>query len=283
MKHIVLSLTTAALLSLGLSGCPSAPPPGTQAWVMPAATAATNAPAPLSHRFSLISWNIHKQLGQPQWQQEFARMQHEYTPDLLALQEVNVDPASAPELSPFHYAFGANLQQRDGSQSGVMSLTASPILSARLKLTTPAEPITHTPKAALLTQVAMDEQQSLMLVNIHGINFVTNSDYRQQLDNLEKRIAQHQGPVIFAGDFNTWSSQRQKLLTALAARQGLRQVEFTDKEKSEIKQFLGQPLDHILYSCQLTPVADSSRVLSEFTSSDHTPLLVEFEYSPVCG
>ncbi|TKB50256.1 endonuclease/exonuclease/phosphatase family protein [Ferrimonas sediminicola] len=283
MTRTALSLTSAGLLALGLSGCPSAPPATTQAWVMPAATAATDDPAPLPQRFSLISWNVHKQLGEPGWQREFAEMQQAYTPDLLTLQEANVHPEDAPEMAPYHYAFGANLQQSGGGQSGVMSLTSTPILSARLKLTTPAEPITHTPKATLLTQVALGDKQSLMLVNIHGINFVTNSDYRQQLDRLEAQIANHQGPVIFAGDFNTWSSQRQTLLSALARRQGLSKVAFSDQDREEIKQFLGQPLDHILYSCQLTPVPGSSQVLSEFTSSDHTPLMVEFEYSPSCG
>ncbi|USD39356.1 endonuclease/exonuclease/phosphatase family protein [Ferrimonas sp. SCSIO 43195] len=269
------------LLVVSLTGCPSAPPERLQAWVVPAPTAATATEPPLPSRFNLVSWNVHKQLGTPGWQQEFSDLQQQYSPHLMALQEVNVDPAQAPSMLPYHYAFGANLVQFDGHQSGVMSLAASPIQSTYLQLSAPTEPVTNTPKASLISEVTMADGQSLLMINIHGINFVTNSDYRRQLDTLEGAIDAHRGPVIFAGDFNTWSDGRKALLDALAQRQGLASVQFADS--SGIKQFFGHELDHILYSCQLTPVADSADVLSQFTSSDHTPLYVQFDYQPSCG
>ncbi|SDJ77286.1 Uncharacterized conserved protein YafD, endonuclease/exonuclease/phosphatase (EEP) superfamily [Ferrimonas sediminum] len=248
---------------------------------MPAPTAAISTEQPLPSRFNLVSWNVHKQLGQPDWQQEFSDLQRQYSPHLMALQEVNVNPAQPPSMLPYHYAFGANLAQSDGSHSGVMSLAASPIQSTYLQLSAPTEPVTNTPKASLMSELIMADGQSLLMVNIHGINFVTNAKYQRQLDTLESAIDRHQGPVIFAGDFNTWSDDRKALLDALAQRQGLASVPFANSEG--IKQFFGHKLDHILYSCQLTPVAGSADVLSHYTSSDHTPLYVQFDYSPTCS
>ena len=69
----------------------------------------------------------------------------------------------------------------------------------------------HSPKA---TNYALPNQQLLLSVNLHAINFTLGiSDLKQQLDDAADIMRHHTGPIIFAGDLNTWSDERQQLVT----------------------------------------------------------------------
>jgi endonuclease/exonuclease/phosphatase (EEP) superfamily protein YafD len=144
---------------------------------------------------------------------------------------------------------------------------------AKLLTTQGREPLTATPKIALLTYYAWpNEHQILLVTNIHAINFVTLKIFEMQLNQLEAILIQHPGPLILAGDFNTWHQQRLNLLHAMKTRLQLKSVFF--KNKQAIKRvLLSPPLDHIFYRglCQ-----KQAEVLAHIVSSDHAPLWVEF-------
>ena len=72
------------------------------------------------------------------------------------------------------------------------------------------EPWIRTPKAVGITEFALtDSQQTLAVVNIHGINFTLGvGDFARQLADIRSVIEAHEGPVIVAGDFNTWNRRR---------------------------------------------------------------------------
>jgi endonuclease/exonuclease/phosphatase (EEP) superfamily protein YafD len=92
---------------------------------------------------------------------------------------------------------------------------------------------------------------------------------------LEQLLQRHSGPILFAGDFNTWSQSRHRLVTSAAARLGLTSAFFAD-DSQKIKRFLfSPPLDYIFYK-GLAERWGKTCVLGGVTSSDHKPLLAEF-------
>jgi endonuclease/exonuclease/phosphatase (EEP) superfamily protein YafD len=112
--------------------------------------------------------------------------------------------------------------------------------------------------------------KSLMVVNIHSINFTLGTEsFLKQLGKVEKILSQHNGPVIFSGDINTWSKKRMTILKDLSVRLGLKAVKFNNHNRTKI---FGHNIDHIFYR-QLT-VTDAKVI--KVTSSDHNPMLVSF-------
>lgn len=105
----------------------------------------------------------------------------------------------------------------------------------------------------------------MLVLNIHGINFVNNLAFENQIVQNLTRVKAHTGPVIYAGDFNTWNSARKDFLITKAREVGL---------EASVLTVNGLPkpiLDHIL-TRGLT--VQSGRTLEEITSSDHKPLEV---------
>ena len=117
----------------------------------------------------------------------------------------------------------------------------------------------------------LEKGDSLLLINVHLINFEWGiSAYQTQLEQLFSFIENHQGPIIMAGDFNAWNETRLNLVNNLMQKYGLDSVTLSQDERV---RFLGYPLDYIFKRGVKVARATSEVV----TSSDHNPLLMEFE------
>jgi endonuclease/exonuclease/phosphatase (EEP) superfamily protein YafD len=136
------------------------------------------------------------------------------------------------------------------------------------------EPWFGTRKATLITEYALSAtDQTLLVVNIHGINFALGiSDLEKQFAQARAVIAEHDGPVLFSGDFNTWRSERTRVLEEMLASLGLTALEFDVDHR---KRFFGWALDHIyvrgLYSENATTLQSDA--------SDHNPMAVRLRLS----
>lgn len=152
--------------------------------------------------------------------------------------------------------------------SGVMTLAAAyPVYCCPLR---EREPLLRLAKSALITVYPLFNGQQLMVVNIHAVNFSLGVDvYSKQLGPIGEQIANHQGPVIMAGDFNAWSRKRINALFEFANDMELREVSFTADLR---RKAFGRPLDFVFY--RNLGVAKAS--VLETSASDHNPLLVEF-------
>ncbi|MGC3834797.1 hypothetical protein ACPSKX_11240 [Moritella viscosa] len=82
-------------------------------------------------------------------------------------------------------------------------------------------------------------------------------------------IRQHQGPVIMAGDFNTWTNKRLSRLIEVTASVELRQLVYQNDVRETA---FGHPLDDI-YFRGLQQISASSY---ETTTSDHNPIVARF-------
>ena len=62
------------------------------------------------------------------------------------------------------------------------------------------------PKSALYARYRLSNGSDLVTVNLHAINFTLGTkDFQNQIEQLENAVKKHKGPLIIAGDFNTWS------------------------------------------------------------------------------
>ena len=213
-------------------------------------------------RFHLITWNVHK--GQDTgWQEDLEGLSKQA--DFVLLQEAT----QHQNLSTFSTALFVSSFSFNDLLSGVKTFTQ----------TQPewycgggvAEPIIQIPKVASVMSFPLEKGDSLLLINVHLINFEWGiSAYQTQLEQLFSFIENHQGPIIMAGDFNAWNETRLNLVNNLMQKYGLDSVTLSQDERV---RFLGYPLDYIFKRGVKVARATSEVV----TSSDHNPLLMEFE------
>ena len=217
-----------------------------------------------SRNISVVNWNIQKGRN-TEWVQDLDAIGAQ--PDLLILQEASVRTDVWQDLVPGHHESFAEGFGPDWSPSGVMTVAAAaPLTECELVA---HEPWFGTRKATLITEYALSgTDKTLLVVNIHGINFALGvSDLENQFAQARAVIEEHDGPVVFSGDFNTWRSQRAQVLEEMLASLGLTALDF---EVDHRKRFFGWALDHIyvrgLYS-EFATTLDSD-------ASDHNPMTV---------
>jgi len=107
---------------------------------------------------------------------------------------------------------------------------------------------------------------------VHSINFELAVDtYRAQLEALADALAGHRGPIIFAGDFNTWNDARDRVVAGIAARLGLTELKLSVDQRA---LFFGRRLDHIfirgLQSIDVSAIP--------VDSSDHNPVVATLRF-----
>ena len=227
----------------------------------------------------ILSWNIAKNNYDRYWSQDFLAIIEQYQPDKIFLQEVRLCAIAKqiPELTSMGWSFAPNLiDTLDNTYSGVLTATKAERIHSQAKITKHQEPITGTPKVSLFVEYSLENEfETLLAVNTHLINFVETNKFQAQLQEIEAIISQHQGAVIFSGDFNTWNRWRWLLLLKMTSKLGLTPVYFDQIESLKIKRFLlSPPLDYIFYR-GLRQKTASAKVIDNISSSDHNPLLVE--------
>jgi endonuclease/exonuclease/phosphatase (EEP) superfamily protein YafD len=130
-----------------------------------------------------------------------------------------------------------------------------------------SEPISKTKKMLLATVYPLQSlEQSLLVVNSHIINFVSFEKFRVHLDQVFQTLEHHEGPILLAGDFNTWNSRRLKYFNQLAMSFSLEEVRM--RRQPRLKH-LFQHLDHIY--CRGLEIVDA-QVHTDIQSSDHYPI-----------
>lgn len=217
--------------------------------------------------FRVLVWNLHK--GQDAgWQQALNRLAQGR--DLLLLQEVlNTQELAAQYSSRFPTALYASafayLQQQSGVE--ILSQFTPHFYCAGSK----SEPWIRIPKVGAAMSLPLSHGQALLLVNVHLINFeMYPTTYEEQLRTLMQLVAQHQGPLVLSGDFNSWNGYRAQIIRKVINEFGLEEVSF---EQDHRLRFLGNPLDHIFV--RGLNVLNATTEPTE--SSDHAPLLLEVE------
>lgn len=212
----------------------------------------------------LLCWNIQKQRSPAIHD---ALRDYAGTTQLALLQEVWLEERlgscfSHPWQAEFHQGWRSPRRT-----TGVMTLAHAP--ASRSRGRTSQEPLLRTAKATSLCHYPLiDREEDLLVVNIHAINFSLGTrGYRQQLQHIATEIRQHRGAVIFAGDLNAWSRERQAILDEFCAFLGLTEVPYDEDERTRVMK---RPLDYIF----VRDVEILAARAAHHPCSDHNPLEV---------
>ena len=269
--------------ALCMSRLPLALPPGASASPLDLLTQDRPDTAPIPDRFTLINWNAQKG-GDAQFIDDLEDIIERHDPDLMFLQEATEDLTRTRLMAP-HFARGWRYPWPTGNVVGVM--TAS---KAESKWVTPLKSRKRefgitVPKASLASRHALKDGQTLLAVNVHCLNFERwgTSGLADQLQDIRRIMQQHEGPILFAGDFNSWSERRYDLVLNIADELGLTEVDgFSvgrktgDQGSSLLNRALGidesLPLDRVFYRGLMPEACD----VLVYDSSDHSALMVTF-------
>ena len=242
----------------------------------------------LSDPITLLSWNTRKGLD-PEWRDAFVALVERESPDLIFLQEASTDlyPSNAPPASVY---FGGSWSYPWPGErtTGVMIASQTPLHTVDVLQSKWREFFVTAPKASMVARAPLKDGVSLLLANVHLLNFERwgTEQFETQLSALKQAVVDHHGPVIIAGDFNTWNMSRLLAVHRIADELGLRELDPFDglPKTGELpvawaNRVLGiEPhlsLARVFYR-GLEPV--HAQVLS-LQASDHPPLLVTFRRS----
>lgn len=217
--------------------------------------------------FSVTSWNLYK--GRlAGWQEDLDALQAQS--DVLLLQEAHLIPELVAWLGERELDWTmANAYTLSGDWAGVLTISKVPQVSVCAQRIT--EPYLRLPKTVLISYLPLRGQPDyLLVVNIHGVNFTLGSGtLARQLRAIEAVIRRHTGPLVLAGDFNTWSDARMAVVRKLAADNGLQPVPLKEPQAAG---YFGRQLDHIYFRGLIPRNSRTTRV----ESSDHFPITVTF-------
>lgn len=216
---------------------------------------------------AFLNWNIYKGDGE-NWQKDLSAFAKSH--DVMTIQEAYLDDELTGLLTSNELNWSMNKAfYLSGYAAGVMTAAKSNAThSCGFKI---KEPIIRVPKSTLVSYYSIKGfDKQLLVANIHGINFTLGMEtYREQMQQLFSSIESHDGPMIVAGDFNSWSDERMDEVDRLVNKLALSSLDYPVNNKTHV---FGNAIDHVFYR-QLEPVSNQ---VWQVTSSDHNPISVNF-------
>lgn len=217
--------------------------------------------------FTVSVWNIYKQ-QRDNWQTELESFSQDS--ELVLLQEASLNQDLKAYLDDSTWKVRmANAFKFLNTPAGVMNLSS--VNAKKTCAYLAMEPWLRLPKSALLSEFALSDGNTLVVVNLHGVNFAVGlEEYQEQLDSLKSVLEKHSGPIILAGDFNTWRQARIEVVNSFAESLGLRDAHLTRDQRVKI---FGKPLDHLYYRDLQLMRAEAPKT----DASDHNPIIASFK------
>lgn len=217
--------------------------------------------------FEVLVWNVEKGKQKYLWSNDLDYLL--LTNDIALIQEGMLDPFMTEVLNShkeYCWDFAVSFIESAKSTGVVTGSVYKPSSSAFFR-SPGREPILRTPKMATLTKYSLsNSNEELLVVNIHALNFVEDRFQEGQMVGLEKIMSKHTGPIIFAGDFNSWTTRRRIVINRVIKSLGLTKVLFpNDTRTFKIDYIYTRGLD-----------LKFSRIHMGITSSDHHPLTAIF-------
>lgn len=235
----------------------------------------------LSATITVAIWNAHK-FHDPQFSTDLQSLMDWQKPDIIFLQEARADRFATEKMGGY-FANSWSYPWPGGVTIGVVTLSKVSPGEVRPLQSKYREFFVTAPKTSLITEHPLPNGETLLAVNVHLLVFERWGvlKLRSQLDELKSIMEQHSGPIVMAGDFNTWNQKRLGLVQELAEDVQLTEVTDFPPGRTTGDMDLGclnwlfgikedLPLDRVYYRGF---VGHSAEVLP-YDSSDHKPILV---------
>lgn len=240
----------------------------------------------VTNPITLVVWNAQKG-GSERFEPDLARLVITEEPDLVLLQEARADLLTTKRIGG-HFASSWSYPWPNGTVIGLLTLSNAPPSRIQPIPSRHKEFFVTAPKLSLATEYPLADGQTLLAINVHLLAFErwTTTGIGAQMEDLAALMQAHEGPIILAGDFNTWSQERLDLVEGVVRDLGLTEVTGFSSERSTGDKEWGLlnwlfgideelPLDRV-YLRGLT--YHSAKVLP-YESSDHRALRVILELS----
>lgn len=223
----------------------------------------------LNLSFTLLCWNVYKKSHKAKQAGYLSELLTENPSDLVLFQETNFLKENQKVLKGYEQYYFSNLTFKHKSYG---LLNASNVSSIHVEhLTSFYREFFFRTHKAFLSSLYPLEGENLLVINVHAINFRRAHVFKKEIERLRLFALNHKGPLIIAGDFNTWNKRRLLFLYDMVRQLKLKQVKC--QQSHLIKKFLKYPLDHVFYRGLKV---EEAYVLNCQEYSDHNPLFVKF-------
>lgn len=219
--------------------------------------------------FDIFVWNVYKGQKAHIFEKDFRTLGE--GKDFILLQEATIDQRMPRILKEDFSKYQWNLAQsfhykKDLSSTGVAigsKVRSDSVDYIRAKS---REFFLLTPKLTIFSEYNFAGHRVLMVCT-HMLNFVTLRAFTESLYEIAHKISTFSGPVILAGDFNTWNFKRYLVMKNIFRDLGLEHVDL-ENDGRLLK------LDHIfIRGVQVV----KAQVHHTVVSSDHFPLEIRIK------
>jgi endonuclease/exonuclease/phosphatase (EEP) superfamily protein YafD len=218
-------------------------------------------------------WNIWKGSGGEAFVSEYRRMLANC--HLLLAQEALLTLKALAQFAPAGYLalHGATYRRKDGIRDGVMTVSAAHADGQPQRILCLApEPLLNTTKASLVSTYRIENSEKVLcVVNIHATLLRRPATAVRELEQVLSYIGDHSGPILFAGDFNTFSKAYINEVDRVLSSIGLNRVLMEGDPRTTTTA-----LDQIYV--RDIQVLDA-RVDTTYQHSDHFPILAKLKLS----
>lgn len=225
-------------------------------------------PNPLTY-IDIFVWNVFKGQKAHIFEKDFKNLCE--GKDFILLQEARVD-ARMPKIwqedfpsyewhvaQSFHY-------KKDLSSTGVAIGSRLKPESLDFIRAKTRELFWLTPKLSLFSEYDFNGTK-VLFVCTHVLNFVTTGAFSDSLYEIAEKIAEFKGPIVLAGDFNTWNFKRYMIMKSIFRDLALEHLDLEDDGRL-------LKLDHIFVRGF---DVERARVHHTILSSDHFPLEIRLK------
>jgi endonuclease/exonuclease/phosphatase (EEP) superfamily protein YafD len=224
---------------------------------------------------NVFVWNI-KKASMMTWSTEFQK--YGQGKDLILVQEAYQNPVFEQTLKKFPemrwdmaISFYYTIYNNQGTGNMIGSKVApSDVL---VQHTVDLEPGVETPKSTTYAKYPVEgSSKDLLVISVHGINLTSYDSFVRHMDQIEEQMGKHEGPILFAGDFNTRTKARTFYLLSMAERLGFKTVQWKNGDARMKFKLTSNYLDHGFVRGLSIKNAE---VYPESTGSDHKPMSLE--------
>lgn len=188
-----------------------------------------------STKLSILAWNLYKG-RKSEYKKSFATLAKGR--DLIMLSEATTGSPvsdSFAAITGWEWHLAASFDMKNDIAAGTALGSAARPYNPHFYRTKDIEPFVKSPKATVLAYYAVPgSAKKLLAISIHGINWDGDDALERQLNMILPEIKAHNGPVVFAGDFNTKNSARVAITKRILAKAGLKQVPWKNPMKKQL-------------------------------------------------
>lgn len=229
-------------------------------------------PANKTDELRLLLWNVHE-MGDPHFKDDFIELSKDK--DLILLQEAVNSEESIETLEAkvgMAWVFSTAFIRDNGVSAGVVTGTSFPVLESDFNRSPKREPFSGKPKMTLITKIDTGHRHPLLIINFHGLVFRHKGSLHEQLYAVNELLNSFEGPVVFAGDFNTYNNSRRRMLRTFMQQNNL--IELPIELEDNVTKLKHTNLDFIfIRDLESGPLTRHMR-----TGSDHPALSVTLKF-----